>query len=159
MQEHDAEIALRERISEILEDKASLEGPLLPILHAIQQEYGHVSPDVLPQIAKGLNISRAEVHGVVSFYHDFKDHPGGRHTLRVCRAESCQAAGGEAIAEAALARLGLGWNETTQNGAVTIEPVYCLGLCACSPAMMLDDRPMGRVDADRIVATVEGAQP
>jgi formate dehydrogenase subunit gamma len=158
MPETSAGSALSQRVAEILEDHASLEGPLLPILHAVQSEFGHVPAEALLQIAEALNISRADIHGVVSFYHDFKDRPGGRHMLKICRAEACQAAGGEAIAEAALARLGLGWHDTTRNGAVTVEPAYCLGLCACSPAMMLDDRPMGRIDADRIVATVEGAR-
>jgi formate dehydrogenase subunit gamma len=158
MPETSAVAALSQRVTEILEDHASLEGPLLPILHAVQSEFGHVPQAALPIIAEALNISRAEIHGVMSFYHDFKDHPGGRHTLKICRAEACQAAGGEAISVEALEKLGLDWHGTTTNGAVTIEPVYCLGLCACSPAMMLDDRPMGRIDADRIVATVEGAR-
>ncbi len=151
--------ASSQRVAEILDEHARLEGPLLPILHAVQHEFGYVPPDALPQIALALNISRAEIHGVMSFYHDFREHPGGRHRLKICRAEACQAAGGEAIAAEALGRLGLDWHDTTRNGAVTVEPVYCLGLCACSPAMLMDDRPVGRIDADRIVATVEGANP
>jgi formate dehydrogenase subunit gamma len=155
MIETDAGDALEQRVSEIVSDHSALEGPLLPILHAVQAEYGHVPAASLPLIADALNISRAEIHGVVSFYHDFRDHPAGRHTVKICRAEACQASGGDAVAEAALARLGIDWHQTTQNGAVTIEPVYCLGLCACGPAALVNGRPVGRLDAsaiERIVA-------
>lgn len=125
----------------------------------MQSEFGHVPQEALPLIAKALNISHAEVHGVMSFYHDFKTEPGGKHTLKICRAEACQASGSEAVSAAALEKLGLEWHGTTRNGAVTIEPVYCLGLCACAPAILMDDKPLGRVDADQIVAIVEDARP
>ncbi|MBM1221497.1 formate dehydrogenase subunit gamma [Ponticoccus sp. SC2-23] len=146
----DPEAGLADRISEICADHAHLEGPLLPILHAVQDELGSLSEAVIAPIAEALNISRAEVHGVISFYHDFRTEPAGRHILKICRAEACQAMGATALAETAKARLGVDWHGTTGNGAVTLEPVYCLGLCACGPAAMVDDRVVGRVDAGRL---------
>ena len=124
-----------------------LEGPLLPILHALQAAFGHIPDTAQPLIAAALNISKAEVHGVVSFYHDFRTAPAGRHILRICRSEACQAVGADILAAETLAALGLDWHGTTANGAVTIEPVYCLGLCACGPAAMVDDRVHGRLDS------------
>lgn len=150
MSEDRAANGLSQRVAEIVEDHADLEGPMLPILHAIQREYGHVPPDALPALARELNMTGAEVHGVVSFYHDFRDHEAGRHVVKICRAEACQASGGDAVAEAALSRLGIGWHETTANGALTVEPVYCLGLCACGPSALVDGQPVGRLDAARI---------
>jgi formate dehydrogenase subunit gamma len=122
------------------------EGPLLPILHEIQAEFGYIPEDAVRLVAARLNLSRAEVHGVVSFYHDFRHAPAGRHVLKLCRAEACQAMGSEANAEALLQRLGLGWGETSPDGRLTVEPVYCLGLCACGPSAMLDDELHGRLD-------------
>ncbi len=126
------------------------EGPLLPILHSLQEAFGHIPQAAVPLIADALNITRAEVHGVVSFYHDFREVPAGRHVVRICRAEACQAMGGAALADAALERLGVAWHGTTADGAITIEPVYCLGLCACGPAAMVDGELVGRVDAARL---------
>ncbi|WP_420798321.1 formate dehydrogenase subunit gamma [Meridianimarinicoccus roseus] len=134
-----------------------LEGPLLPILHALQEAYGHVPEAARPLIAEALNISRAELHGVISFYHDFREVPAGRHVVKICRAEACQAVGGTSLADAALDRLGVGWHGTTANGAVTIEPVYCLGLCACGPAAMVDGQVVGRLDAARLDALLTEA--
>ena len=125
-----------------------LEGPLLPILHEIQAEFGYVPQECLPVIARELNLSRAEVHGVVSFYHDYRDHPTGRHVLKLCRAEACQSMGGDDIAERIKALLGIDFHQTTMDGAVTLEPVYCLGLCSCAPAAMLDGEVHGRIDAE-----------
>ncbi|MDN2568039.1 formate dehydrogenase subunit gamma [Aquibium sp. A9E412] len=122
------------------------EGPLLPILNALQAELGHVPRETLPVIAETLNLTRAEVYGVVSFYHDYREHPPGRHVLKLCRAEACQAMGGDAVAERLAARLGAGFHETAADGSVTVEPVYCLGLCACAPSAMLDGRVIGRLD-------------
>ena len=133
-----------------------LEGPLLPILHLIQQSYGHVPQIAVPLIADALNIGKAEVHGVLSFYHDFRDVPAGRHVVKICRAEACQAMGGTAVADHALQRLGVEWHGTTANGAVTVEPVYCLGLCACAPAAMVDGRVVGRVDTARMDDLLSG---
>ena len=142
--------ALSARIDEILQAHAGREGALLPILHDIQAEYGYIPQDCLGQIAKALNISRAEVHGVVSFYHDFREHPAGRHVVKLCRAEACQAVGGDALAAHARAKLGVDWHETTPNGAVSLEPVFCLGLCACGPAAMVDGKIIARVDEDKL---------
>ena len=145
-------MSLSPRILDIIAAHRLLEGPLLPILHAVQAEYGHIPQDALPVIALALNISRAEVHGVMSFYHDFRDQPAGRHVLKLCRAEACQAMGANTLADQAKSRLGVAWNGTTANGALTLEPIFCLGLCACGPAAMLDGRVIGRVDAARIDA-------
>lgn len=133
-------------ITAIIAARSGLEGPLLPILHALQDAFGHVPAAAHTPICDALNISKAELHGVISFYHDFRDAPAGRHVVRICRAEACQAMGGAALAQSALTKLGLEWHGTTSNGAVTVEPVYCLGLCACAPAVMVDKRVMGRVD-------------
>ena len=139
-------------ISAIVIEHLHLEGPLLPILHAIQHEFGHVPQMALPVIAEGLNITRAEVHGVMSFYHDFREMPAGRHVVKICRAEACQAVGGDALAEGALKKLGLEWHGTSANGAVTIEPVYCLGLCACGPAALVDGKVVGRLSEEKLDA-------
>lgn len=155
MQPASTEIA--SRTAAIIQEMRGLEGPLLPILHGIQEEFGHVPQDSLPVIAEALNISRAEVHGVVTFYHDYRSHPAGRHVLKVCQAESCQSMGSDSITAKLKQLLGIGFHETTGDGAVTLEPVYCLGLCACSPAAMLDGEVIGRLDdekLDEIVAEV-----
>lgn len=131
----------------IVSELKGLEGPLLPILHEIQAEFGYVPQESLPVIARELNLSRAEVHGVVTFYHDYRDHPTGRHVLKLCRAEACQSMGGDAVAERVKALLGIDFHQTTLDGAVTLEPVYCLGLCSCAPAAMLDGEVHGRIDA------------
>ncbi|MCB2120932.1 MAG: formate dehydrogenase subunit gamma [Rhodobacteraceae bacterium] len=148
---------ISDRISVLISEKLGLEGPLLPILHAIQEEFGHVPQGALPLIADALNISKAEVHGVVSFYHDYREVPAGRHVVKICRAEACQAVGGAALAEATLAKLGVEWHGTTKNGAVTVEPVYCLGLCACAPAAMVDGKVVGRVDVAKMTKLLEEA--
>ena len=142
-----------DRIAEILEEHQGLEGPLLPILHAVQAVFGHVPQSALPQIARALNLSKAEVHGVVSFYHDFREAPAGRHVLKLCRAEACQAMGADGLAVSVKAALGIDWHETTPDGRVTLEPVFCLGLCACGPAAMVNGRLVGRCDAS-IIAEV-----
>jgi formate dehydrogenase subunit gamma len=135
-----------EEIREIVASQLHLEGPLLPIFHALQQTFGCVPQASLPVIAEALNITRAEVHGVMSFYHDFREVPAGRHVVKICRAEACQAVGADALAARTLEKLGTEWHGTTANGAVTIEPVYCLGLCACGPAAMVGNKVVGRVD-------------
>ncbi|MCB1427115.1 MAG: formate dehydrogenase subunit gamma [Zhengella sp.] len=135
-----------ERTREIVAGHAGRLGPLLPILHDVQHAFGHLPEESLRTIADRLNLSRAEVHGVASFYHDFRQAPAGRHVLKICRAEACQASGGEAVAGRAASRLKIGFGETTADGAVTLEAVYCLGLCACGPAAMVDGRVVGRVD-------------
>ena len=138
--------SLAVRVGEIIDVCQRLEGPLLPILHEIQAEFGYVPEAALPLIAKRLNLSRAEVHGVVSFYHDFRSAPAGRHVVKLCRAEACQAMGADRVAAYAKSQLGVDWHGTTADGGVTLEPVFCLGLCACGPAALIDDRLLGRVD-------------
>ncbi|TCL72728.1 formate dehydrogenase subunit gamma [Rhizobium sp. BK251] len=146
------------RATAIIESMKSLEGPLLPILHEMQSEFGYVPQEVLPVIAKALNLSRAEVHGVMTFYHDFREHPAGRHVLKLCRAEACQSMGGDEIASRAKQLLGIDWHQTTLDGDVTLEPVYCLGLCACAPAAMLDGELRGRVDDEAVAELVAEAR-
>lgn len=124
-------------------------GPLLLVLHAIQDELGHIPPDAVPAIAEGLNLSRAEVHGVITFYHHFRQSPAGRHTVQLCRAEACQAMQADRLATHVQQRLGVGFDETTADGQFSLKPVYCLGNCACAPAMMIDDHLYGRVSTAR----------
>lgn len=143
-----------ERVRAIAAAHAHLDGPLLPILHAIQAEYGYVPGAAIPEVAEALNVTRAEVHGVVSFYHDFRDAPAGRRVVRLCRAEACQSLGGEALAAGLLAELGLEWGGSTPDGALTVEAVYCLGLCAVAPAALVDGEPVGRLDAPRLARAV-----
>lgn len=123
---------------------------LLPLLHAIQHEMGYIDDAVVPHIASALNISRAEVHGVVTFYHDFRRVPAGRHVIKLCRAESCQARGGAAVEAAVVHRLGVGMGETRRDGAITLEAIYCLGLCAIGPNALVDGQPVARIDASAI---------
>jgi formate dehydrogenase subunit gamma len=130
----------------------------LPILHAVQQTFGCVPESAVPVIAEALNLSRAEVHGVVTFYHDFKSEPQGRRVLKLCRAEACQAAGGDALAARAELKLGVSIGGTTGDRRVTLEPVYCLGLCATAPSAMLDGRVVGRLDEAALDALVAEAQ-
>jgi formate dehydrogenase subunit gamma len=131
------------------------DGPLLEILHEVQAAFGCVPAAAVPVIARALNLSRAEVHGVVTFYHHFRSAPPGRRVLRLCRAESCQAAGSRELERHAQRRLGIGFGETTPDGSVTLEAVYCLGLCACSPAAMLDQEVHGRLTPGRLDALLD----
>ena len=132
-------------VQEIITTLKNKPGALLPILHGVQNALGYVPPESVPTIAKALNLSRAEVHGVISFYHYFRDTPPGKHTIHLCRAESCQAMGGKQLEEHVKPQLGIDFHETTANGKFTLEPVYCLGNCACSPAMQIDEEIYGRV--------------
>jgi formate dehydrogenase subunit gamma len=124
-------------------------GPLLLVLHAIQHELGHIPPEAVPAIAAGLNLSRAEVHGVITFYHHFRQAPAGRHTVQLCRAEACQAMQADRLATHVQQQLAVGFDETTADGQFSLKPVYCLGNCACAPAMMIDDHLYGRVSTAR----------
>lgn len=146
------------RGAEIIAGHAGQEGATLVILHALQEAFGHVPQAAIPMVAKALNLSRAEVHGVFTFYHDFRHKPAGRHVLKLCRAEACQAAGGDALAARAQAKLGVALGDTTADDRVTLEPVYCLGLCATAPSAMLDGRLVGRLDQKRLDALVAEAQ-
>ena len=145
-----------DRALEIINAHRRMDGAALPILHAFQQAFGCVPQQAVPLIAEALNLSRAEVHGIVTFYHDFRRAPPGRHVLKLCRAEACQSMGGDALAESAQEKLGANFGETTRDGAVTIEAVYCLGLCACAPAAMLDGKPVGRLNHDKLEKLLGG---
>lgn len=144
-----------EAVSAAVTEHAGRPGPLLPILHAIQERLGYVPAEAVPSVAQALNLTRAEVHGVISFYHDFRDHPPGRHLLKICRAESCQALGADALVAHAKKRLGVGFHETTSDGAFTLEPVYCLGNCALSPAVVVGEDVRGRMTAETFDALVD----
>jgi formate dehydrogenase subunit gamma len=135
-----------------------LPGALLPILHALQDEFGYVDQAAVPLIAAALNISHAEVHGVISFYHDFRHEPAGKHVLKMCRAESCQSMGCESVIRHVEGRLGVRLGGTTPDRNFTVEPVYCLGNCALSPAVMLDGRLYGRVSAEVADFLIDSAQ-
>ena len=137
------------RLVEVVEANSALEAPLLPILNDVQAQFGYIPENAPDVIGRELNLSRAEVHGVISFYHDYRREPAGRHVLKVCRAEACQSMGGREIADRLREALGLDWGETSGDGSVTIEAVYCLGLCACAPAAMLDGKVIGRLDEER----------
>lgn len=157
---HDGAAALwnPEIAAERIDALKHLEGPLLPILHDLQGVFGCIPEAAERLIAEKLNLTRAEVHGVVSFYHDFRREPAGTHTLRLCRAEACQSAGGEAIAVRAEAALGVKHGETTADGKVTLEAVYCLGLCSVAPSAMIDGRVVGRMDPSKLEAILDGAR-
>ncbi|MBS7701059.1 MULTISPECIES: formate dehydrogenase subunit gamma [unclassified Chelatococcus] len=136
-----------------------VEGAALPILHAIQSAFGYVPQAAVPILADKLNRSRAEIHGVVTFYHDFRSQPAGQHVVKLCRAEACQSMGGNHVAEVVEAGLGIGMGETTADGRVTLEPVYCLGLCAVAPAAMVDGRVIGRLDEAKAGALIAEVAP
>ena len=141
---------IQQRTELIVEPMRSMPGGLLPILHKIQDQLGYVPEESVPVLARSLNLSRAEVHGVISFYHHFRRTPPGKRTLYVCRSEACQAVGGQALVDHAKQRLGVDWHETTADGEVSLEPIYCLGNCACAPAVMLDEQVVGRVSPNRL---------
>ena len=142
-------------VREIAERHAARPGGLLPALHAIQDHLGYVPDESVPAIAEVFNLSRAEVHGVISFYHLFRTSPPGRKTLYLCRAEACQAMGARELERYAKARLGIEFHETTADRRFSLEPIYCLGNCACSPAVMIDDFVHGRVTPERLDALLD----
>jgi formate dehydrogenase subunit gamma len=146
------------RGAEIIAEHAQLQGATIVILHALQEAFGYVPEAAIPMVASALNLSRAEVHGVFTFYHDFRKKPAGRHVLKLCRAEACQAAGGDRLAARAEAKLGIVLGDTTADERVTLEPIYCLGLCATAPSAMLDGRLVGRLDEKRIDALLAEAR-
>ena len=139
----------------LIEPLADEVGALLPILHAVQDHYGYVPPESVPAIAKMLNLSRAEIHGVISFYHWFRSAPGGEKTLYICRAESCQAMGSAALEAAAKDQLGIDYHQTSLDGRFSLEPVYCLGNCACSPAIMINEELHSRVTPAALLKLLE----
>lgn len=147
-------ITIIETVQNIVAGLKDKPGALLPILHAVQNSLGYVPPESVPTIANALNLSRAEVHGVISFYHYFRDHAPGKHTVRICRAESCLAMGGKELEAHAKKTLGIDYHENTADGKFSLEAVYCLGNCACSPAIQIDNEVYGRVsntDFDEIL--------
>jgi formate dehydrogenase subunit gamma len=143
-----------EELRAAIADLLALPGALLPVLHRVQETFGYVPPESVGEIAHALNLSRAEVQGVISFYHDFRSAPTARHRLKVCCAESCQAMGSAALLQHAERRLGTAVGETSKDGDFTLEPVYCLGNCALSPALMVDGELHGRVSAERFDALI-----
>jgi formate dehydrogenase subunit gamma len=134
-------------------------GPLLPGLHALQDHFGYVAPEAIAVVADVFNVSRAEVHGVVTFYDWFRNEPPGHRILRICRAEACQAMGANALAAHAKALLGIDFHATTTDGGVSLEPAFCLGNCACAPAVMIDERLYGRVSTARLDALLAAESP
>ncbi len=140
----------RATLDALLARHAGTRGALLPLLHDVQHSLGFIPPAAVPMIADALNLSRAEVHGVLNFYTDFRDRPAGRHVIKLCQAESCQARGSAAVTADLAERLGIGLGETRADGQVTLEPVYCLGLCAIGPNALVDDRPVGALDAAKV---------
>jgi formate dehydrogenase subunit gamma len=139
----------RRAVLEVCTELKSVAGALMPILHAVQAALGYVPKDAVPLIASELNLSRAEVHGVLTFYHYFRTHPPGRHVVHMCRAEACQSVGAVALEAHAKKSLGIDFHQTTADQAVSLEPVYCLGNCSLGPSIMIDDRLQGRVSPQR----------
>lgn len=140
------------RAAAIIAQHAALPGAMLPMLHALQREFGYVDPQAIAMIAQALNLSRADVHGVISFYHEFRTEPPGRHLVQVCAAEACQAGGARALLKHAQSRLAIEPGATTTDGQFTLKKVYCLGNCALTPAVSVDGRLYGRVDDARLDA-------
>ena len=145
----------KEAVLNILAKHRSLPGAMLPILHAIQDRVGFIPSEVVPLIAEELNLSRAEVHGVVTYYHFFRQYPAGKQVVQICRAEACQSNGGNDLAKHAQKKLACDFHETTKDGQFTLEPVYCLGQCGCAPAMMVGDDIYGRVTPEKFDRVLE----
>jgi formate dehydrogenase subunit gamma len=151
------ETTAEETARAIAAERGTRPDELLEILHDVQSALGYVPEAVVPALADALNLSRAEVHGVVTFYHDFRAKPAGRHVLKLCRAEACQSMGCETLVERAENRLGIACGETSADGRVTLEPIYCLGLCATAPSAMMDGRIVGRLTPERLDALLKEA--
>jgi formate dehydrogenase subunit gamma len=150
--------ATHSTVQELIASLKDLPGALLPILHAVQDKFGYIPAETVPDIAAALNLSRAEVHGVISFYHYFRETPPGKTTIHLCRAESCQAQGSKKLEAHVKNKLGIDYHQTTADGAYTLEPVYCLGLCACSPSMQFGEDVYGRVTAEVFDSLINGAE-
>ncbi|MDR3469446.1 MAG: formate dehydrogenase subunit gamma [Xanthobacteraceae bacterium] len=146
------------RALEIITEIKALDGATLPILHALQEAFGYVPEEAVALVAAQLNLSRADVYGVISFYHDFRRHPAGRHVVKLCGAEACQSMGGAELASCAERKLGIRMGETTADGRVTLEPVYCLGLCAVAPSAMVDGKLVGRLDETSVETLLAGLE-
>jgi formate dehydrogenase subunit gamma len=145
-------------VRQIIDSQKSVPGALLPILHAIQERVGYIPSDAVPMIADELNMSRAEVHGVISYYHHFHDHPVGKHLVQICRAEACQARGSEALEAHAKSALGCNYHETTKDGSVTLEPAYCLGLCSVGPNIAIGDEYYAGITPEKFDALIKDAK-
>lgn len=152
----DAEVL--DKVQALIAQYKDMPGALLPLLHSIQDGIGYVPEACYLPISKALALSVAEVHGVVTFYHHFRSHPAGRHILQICRAESCQAMGSEKLEANIKSSLGIDYHQTTADGAITLEPVYCLGNCACSPALMMDDEVYGRMNSQKVAELISDAR-
>ena len=146
---------VQETVGRVLAERRHMAGALLPVLHGIQDALGYVPPEAVPQIADGLNLSRAEIHGVISFYHHFREHAPGRFVVQLCRAEACQSMNARALEEFVRGKLRLNFGDTTPDGRITLESVYCLGNCACAPAMMVNGELHGRVTPERAAEIVK----
>ena len=144
-------------VSQVLASRKDLPGALMPILHGIQDSLGYIPRESVDEIARELNLSRADVHGVITYYHHFRSEPAGRHVVQICRAEACRSMGAEALWAHACLKLGCDGKGTTADGAVTLEPVYCLGLCASSPAIMVDEKVHARVGPEKFDRLLERA--
>lgn len=149
-------VALKEIVEAAVERHRGSIGALLPTLHSIQDTLGFIPRDAVPMLAEAMSLSRAEIHGVITFYHDFRTEAPGEHVIHVCRAEACQAMGSRTLEEHVRARLGVGFGETTADGKFTLEPVYCLGNCACTPSIRIDDAIHARVTPDRFDELISG---
>ena len=158
MQDLETKQDLNVKVGALIDEHKNMPGALMPLLHAIQDNFGYVPESTYSQIAKALSLSVAEVHGVVTFYHHFRTHKPGRHVMQICRAESCQSMGSEALEAHAKKCLNVDYHQTTADDAITLEPVYCLGNCALSPAVMLDDEVYGRVSAADLDALIAEAK-
>lgn len=143
--------------AKVVAARANDKGAAIPIFHDLMDRFGYVDRSIVPLVAEALNLSRAEIHGTLTFYHDFRDHPPGRCTVKICRAEACQARGAVPMQKALMKRLGIGWHETTPDGAITLEPVFCLGFCANGPAALVDEQPVGALDSKKLDDLIEEA--
>lgn len=142
-------VSLQEIVDSTIESHHGKVGALLPVLHSIQDKLGHVPKEAVPMIAQAMNLSRAEIHGVMTFYHDFRSEPSGENIIHLCRAEACQAMGARELERHVMESLGIGYGETTADGLVTLEPVYCLGNCACTPSIRINDEIHARVSSEK----------
>jgi formate dehydrogenase subunit gamma len=158
LQDLDTKHDVNVEVDALIEAHKDMPGALMPLLHAIQDNLGYVPESSYSQIAKALNLSVAEVHGVVTFYHHFRTHKPGRHVMQICRAESCQSMGSEALEAHAKKCLNVDYRQTTSDDAITLEAVYCLGNCALSPAVMMDEEVYGRVSAADLDALIAEAK-
>ena len=145
----------RQQVSDIVEEMKNLPGAMLPVLHAIQDAQGYIHADAVSIIAEGMAQSRAEVHGIISFYHHFRTTPPGKHTIQVCRAEACQSMGSRQLEAHVKEKLGIGFHQTSADQQVSLEPVYCLGNCACAPSIQVNDDVVGRVTASKFDQLVD----